>query len=146
MSLLLDGNILTAFVIDTHMHHQRVKHWFGTLSEEFATCVITQGTLSEEFATCVITQGTLLRLHMQLASDTSARAAWAALDRVRNHPRHVFWPEAFGYEGVQTTRVQGHRQVTDAWLAEFARRRGGKLATMDHGLATDQSDVAVLIP
>jgi len=132
MSLLLDGNILTAFVIDTHMHHQRVKHWFGTLSEEFATCVITQGTL--------------LRLHMQLASDTSARAAWAALDRVRNHPRHVFWPEAFGYEGVQTTRVQGHRQVTDAWLAEFARRRGGKLATMDHGLATDQSDVAVLIP
>jgi toxin-antitoxin system PIN domain toxin len=132
MSLLLDGNILTAFVIDTHMHHQRVKHWFGTLSEEFATCVITQGTL--------------LRLHMQLASDTSARAAWAALDRVRNHPRHVFWPETFGYEGVQTTRVQGHRQVTDAWLAEFARRRGGKLATMDHGLATDQSDVAVLIP
>ena len=132
MSLLLDGNILTAFVIDTHVHHQRVKHWFGTLSEEFATCVITQGTL--------------LRLHMQLASDTSARAAWAALDRVRNHPRHVFWPETFGYQGVQITRVLGHRQVTDAWLAEFARRRGGKLATMDHGLATDQSDVAVLIP
>ena len=129
MSLLLDGNILTAFVIDTHVHHQRVKHWFGTLSEEFATCVITQGTL--------------LRLHMQLASDTSARAA---LDRVRNHPRHVFWPETFGYQGVQITRVLGHRQVTDAWLAEFARRRGGKLATMDHGLATDQSDVAVLIP
>ena len=132
MSLLLDGNILTAFVIDTHVHHQRVKEWFGRLSEEFATCVITQGTLP--------------RLHMQLASDTSARAAWAALDRVRNHPRHVFWPETFGYEGVQITRVQGHRQVTDAWLAEFARRHGGKLATMDHGLATDQSDVALLIP
>ena len=132
MSLLLDGNILTAFVIDTHVHHQRVKHWFGTLSEEFATCVITQGTL--------------LRLHMQLASDTSASAAWAALDRVRNHPRHIFWPETFGYEEVQMTRVRGHRQVTDAWLAEFARRRGGKLATMDHGLATDQADVAVIIP
>ena len=132
MSLLLDGNILTAFVIDTHVHHQRVQRWFGTLTEHFATCVVTQGTV--------------LRLHMQLATDTTAKAAWEALDRIRKHPRHLFWPAAFGYEQVAAARIQGHRQVTDAWLAELARRHGGKLATMDKGLAADNADVAVLIP
>lgn len=132
MILLLDGNILAASAVDTHAHHQRVISWFGTLTGEFATCVITQGTL--------------LRLHMKLALDTSARAAWAALDRVRNHPRHVFWSMSFGYEQVSALRIQGHRQVTDAWLAELARRHGGKLATMDKGLASDHADVALLIP
>lgn len=132
MSVLLDGNILTAFVLDTHLHHQRVTSWFGSLTEEFATCTITQGTL--------------LRLHMQLAEDTSSAAAWSALDRIQSHPRHVFWPDGFGYEQVSRASVQGHRQVTDAWLAELARRHSGKIATMDKGLATDQPDVALLIP
>lgn len=132
MSILLDGNILAALVIETHSHHLRVNNWFGTLTEEFATCAIRHGTL--------------LRLHMQLAADTSSNAAWATLGRVRNHPRHVFWDDGFGYEHVSSRPIQGHRQVTDAWLAELARRHGGKIATMDKGLAADQPDVAVLIP
>jgi predicted nucleic acid-binding protein len=39
---LLDGNILVALVIDTHVFHERVSRWFDSLSEPFATCAITE--------------------------------------------------------------------------------------------------------
>ncbi len=42
--------------------------------------------------------------------------------------------------------IRGHRQVTDAWLVELARRRGGRLATLDASLATLHPDTVVLIP
>ncbi len=47
---LFDGNVLVALAIDTHVFHERVRRWFDSLSEPFATCAITEGTL--------------LRLHM----------------------------------------------------------------------------------
>jgi hypothetical protein len=39
----------------------------------------------------------------------------------------------------------GHRQVTDAYLAALARRRQGRLATLDKGLAALHPDVAELL-
>ena len=59
---------------------------------------------------------------------------------------HEFWDEGFSYEEVKPKGICGHRQVTDAWLAELARKRGGKLATLDAGLAQEHTDVAELIP
>ncbi len=47
---------------------------------------------------------------------------------------------------MEVTGVVGHRQVTDAYLAQLARIRNGQLATLDSGLAHLHSDVAVLIP
>jgi hypothetical protein len=41
--------------------------------------------------------------------------------------------------------LQGPKQVTDAWLAELARRNGGLLATLDGALAATHPDVAELI-
>ncbi|MDT5196157.1 MAG: uncharacterized protein QOH20_2911, partial [Mycobacterium sp.] len=38
------------------------------------------------------------------------------------------------------------RQVTDAYLAQLARSRGGQLVTLDSGLAHLHGDVAVLVP
>ena len=37
--------------------------------------------------------------------------------------------------------LQGNAQVTDAWLAELARQRKGRLATLDSGLAALHGDV-----
>jgi predicted nucleic acid-binding protein len=62
---LLDGNILVALAIDTHLFHERVRQWFDSLSEPFATCAITEGTL--------------LRVHMKLAEDTASAAALPGL-------------------------------------------------------------------
>jgi len=42
--------------------------------------------------------------------------------------------------------LTGWADVTDAWLAELARRKAGRLATLDTRLATRHPDAAFLIP
>lgn len=37
--------------------------------------------------------------------------------------------------------VVGHRQVTDAYLAQLARARSARLATLDRGLCVAHPDV-----
>ncbi len=133
MTWLLDGNALVALRIDSHIHHSRIHSWFASLRRD-------------RFATCLITQGTLLRVHMRTAVDGSAEAAWQALKEIEAHPRHVWWSADLSFLSVPHRRLQGSSQVTDAWLAELARRRKGRLATLDSGLAQLHSDVAFLIP
>lgn len=129
---LLDGNILVALAIDTHIFHERVRQWFDSLSEPFATCAITEGTL--------------LRVHMKLAEDTSAAAAWSVLEAIHQMPDHVFWNDGFSYQEVSHAGLVGLTQMTDAWLAELARRHGAKLATLDTSLEALHPDVGFLIP
>ena len=131
MIWLLDGNVLTALAIQSHVHHQQALAWFYSQQRDFATCAVTEGTL--------------LRLHMMKAANTSASAAWATLTLLRSMQGHHFWDDGFSYEQVRHARLTGHRQVTDAWLAELARRRGGRLATFDVGLTVEHSDVADLV-
>jgi hypothetical protein len=83
---------------------------------------------------------------MMLASDPSPRAAWEALESVRAHPRHEFWTENFSYSEIIPTRITGHRQITDSWLAELARRKKAKLATLDEALFALWPKSAFLIP
>lgn len=130
---LLDGNVLVATALADHPHHQRVRHWRAATS-------------NDTIATCPVTEGTLLRIHMMQARDASVAAAWAALASIRAHPRHVFWPDNFSYTEISPTRITGHRQITDSWLAELARRRGGKLATLDEALSALWPEVTMLIP
>jgi uncharacterized protein len=133
MTWLLDGNLLVALRIDTHIHHDRAHRWFRDCSPD-------------QFATCPITQGTLLRVHMTLAVDETAASAWEALREIISHRRHVLWLENFSYLDVSFDRLQGAKQVTDAWLAELARRKSGRLATLDETLAALHPDVAELVP
>ena len=133
MTWLADGNVLVALVLRTHIHHDRAHQWLA-------------GLKNDRFATCPATQGTLLRVHMRISTDGTAAAAWAALRAVSEHPRHESWNEPLDYLDVPHRNLQGHRQVTDAWLAELARRRGGRVATLDSGFATLHGDVAVLLP
>jgi toxin-antitoxin system PIN domain toxin len=135
MTWLFDGNVLTALVLEGHVHHTRVKRWMAA-----------QSGLDEAFATCVITQGTMLRLHMMYATDKSAAAAWQTLAALEAHPHHIFWDDGFGYRQVAYRLLSGPKQVTDAWLAQLARRRGAKLLTLDEALVALHGDVAVLLP
>jgi hypothetical protein len=52
----------------------------------------------------------------------------------------------FSYLNVPHRLLQGASQVTDAWLAELARQRKGKLATFDQALVALHRDVAELVP
>lgn len=129
---LLDGNVLVALAIDTHEFHDRVRNWFDSESEQFATCAITEGTL--------------LRLHMAMAADSSAAAAWSVLGAIHAMPDHVFWDDGFSYQELKFAGLTGAKQVTDAWLAELARRHGAQIATLDNGLVLLHADVAFLVP
>jgi hypothetical protein len=128
---LLDGNMLIAIALASHPQHARAIRWFDGLIEAFATCPVTEGTL--------------LRLHMQFALDGSSAAAWDALRRFHQLPGHRFWDDAFSYLEIDPQGMAGHRQVTDAWLAQLARRRGGRVATLDAGFARTHPDVAILV-
>ncbi len=76
----------------------------------------------------------------------SSADARAILARIASLPNHVFWPDDLDYGDVRMDGVIGHRQVTNAYLAQLARANEGRLATFDAGLAALHSDVAELIP
>jgi toxin-antitoxin system PIN domain toxin len=135
MTWLLDGSVLIALTVSDHEFNDRCTDWFAL-----------QIRGQERFATCPLTEGTLLRLHMQLESDRSAQSAWEKLGQVRNLPSHEFWADNFSYFEIDYHLIQGHRQVTDAWLVALAHRRKGRLATLDAALATLHPDVVELVP
>ena len=132
MTLLLDANVLLALVLDTHVHHDRVDLWFSKAKPSFATCPVTQGAL--------------LRLHMQFAHDPSSASAWQTLESILSHPKHHFWDDNFGYQELSPHPIQGHRQITDAWLINLSKRQKGKLATFDKGLIANHPKNTLQIP
>ncbi len=135
MSVLLDANVLIALAVKNHAFHPQAQAWFATLKEPFATCAITQGAL--------------LRVLLAQKIVNNAEQAWAQLQRIQSvrtaQSQHEFWPQSENYLSVSTRGILGHKQITDAYLAQLARARGAKIATFDQGLAALNLDCALLI-
>lgn len=132
MAHLLDANVLIALGDRDHVHHVPTRRWFYARDDA-------------AFATCPITQGALIRVLLQYGK----RSIGQVLDILQgfaSHPAHQFWPDDLDYASARWDGVLGHRQVTDAYLAALARQHGGRLATLDRGLAALHDDVAELIP
>ena len=71
-----------------------------------------------------------------MAAYTYKEARQALLEVVK-YPNHIYWPDSPSYlEAVDTimARIQGYRQITDAYLLGLAIHNGGKLATLDKGI------------
>lgn len=130
MTLLLDVNVLIALVVTEHVHHDVASEWLSASGTGFATCPITQGSL----------------VRFLLRAGQSPAAAQDVVNAVESATRHEFWPDSVSFAEADLDGVVGHRQVTDAYLAQLARSRKEQLATLDSGLAHLHSDVAVLIP
>ncbi|MDR3068725.1 MAG: PIN domain-containing protein [Cellulomonas sp.] len=130
MTVLLDANVLVALSVDDHVHHAAVTAWLDGLDEPYATCPVVQGAL----------------VRFALREGASADEALRLLVGLHADPHHEFWPDDLPYSAVRMSGVFGHRQVTDAYLAQAARTRGARLATLDQGLAALHVDVATLIP
>jgi toxin-antitoxin system PIN domain toxin len=126
---LLDANVLIALLVSGHVHHRRASAWLAR-SRPFAVCPVTEGALTR----FLIREG------------AGGAAAKASLDSLHAHPEFAWWPDSVSYRAVDLAAVRGHRQVTDAYLAQLARSHGGALATLDRGLAEAHPDVAVLLP
>ena len=67
------------------------------------------------------------------------------LDGLTGSEHHEFSPDDAAFTRRAVRGVMGHRQVTDAYLAELARRHHGRLVTLDAGLAAVHPDVAELL-
>ena len=130
MTVLLDANVLIALLVDDHVHHAAAENWFAGTSGNFATCPVTQGSL----------------FRLLIREGQSAATAQAVLTKTAANPRHEFWPDDLSYTDVPVQGIVGHRQVTDAYLAQLARARGARIATFDQAMAKLHHDVADLVP
>ena len=130
MTVLLDANVLIALLVDDHIHHAAAESWFVGIAGSFATCPITQGSL----------------MRLLIREGQPAATAQAVLNGTAADPRHEFWPDDVGYADVPVQGIIGHRQVTDAYLAQLARARGSRLATFDQAMAKLHNDVVDLVP
>ena len=124
---LLDVNVLTALLWPAHEHHAAAHHWMNKRA-------------NAAWSTCALTQLGFVRLVSNPAfSRESLLPAEASrlLEKNLSHPNHRFWvaditvPHALQPFG---SRMQGHRQATDAYLLALAHNNGGVLATFDRGL------------
>jgi uncharacterized protein len=130
VTVLLDANVLIALVVSEHVHHASAEAWFSGLAGGFATCPVTQGSL----------------MRLLVREGQNAEAARSVVRGVTGDSRHEFWPDDVAYTDVPTAGIVGHRQVTDAYLAQLARGRSARLATFDQALAKLHADVADLVP
>ncbi|MCV7384571.1 PIN domain-containing protein [Mycolicibacter longobardus] len=130
MTTLLDANVLVALLVEDHVHHRPAERWLAANGSGFATCPMTQGSL----------------VRLLLRAGQTAATARELVGAVARDPRHEFWPDSLPFTDVTLTGIIGHRQVTDAYLAQLARSHNGRLATFDRGLAQLHSDVTDLLP
>ena len=130
MTVLLDSSVAIALLADEHEHHQLVRRWFAQLPGGYATCPITQGSV----------------VRYALRIGRTAAGAQRALSSLIHRDRHEFWADDVDYLQVRFDGVIGNRQVTDAYLAQLARHREGRVATLDHGFASLHADVVDLVP
>ena len=138
---LLDINILTALLWPTHEHHDVAHRWFA-------------GRGNAPWATCSLSQLGFVRVVSNPAFSRDALSpveALALLAENLAHAAHEFWTDSQqvppAVKGMEA-RLQGHQQLTDAYLLALAHRRKGVLATFDRGLralAGDEFSSAVEI-
>lgn len=124
---LLDVNVLIALSWPQHVHHALAHQWFDRIGRR-------------AWATCPLTQLAFVRISSNpkiVADAVRPPAALAVLAQMVAQPNHHFWADDLPLNELATMTSMafvGHRQVTDAYLLELARHRGGVLATLDAGL------------
>jgi toxin-antitoxin system PIN domain toxin len=127
---LLDVNVLIALIDPEHVDHERVHEWFSRVGKQ-------------AFATCPITENGLLRIvgHPKYPNSPGPPSTVAAtLIAVRGLSGHMFWPDSISVVEsplLNPNRLSSHGRVTDSYLLALAMANQGKLATMDHKLATE---------
>jgi len=124
---LLDVNVLVALAWPNHVHHRPALRWFRENQDD-------------GWATCPMTQSGFVRVSSNRSALPDAKSPHEAvllLRRIADLPGHVFWDDDVAMatsNEVEPSRLQGHRQVTDAHLVALAIRRNGCLATFDGGV------------
>lgn len=120
---LLDINVLLALLDADHIDHARAHEW---LDDEF----------DAGWASCAITENGFVRIISQprYPSPVSPAEAIALLARACDGEHHEFWPcrvSLLDAKIVDSSRLHGPRQVTDAYLLALAISHDGRFITFD---------------
>lgn len=144
MTFLLDVNVLVALVDTSHVHHEAAHRWFAS-------------TGLASWATCPLTENGFVRILSNPAYKGGARRPYKAAEQLRilcELAGHVFWADSisiFDKSHFELSRLQGHQQITDVYLAALAAANGGKVASFDanipiHALCNLSQTVLEVIP
>ena len=123
MRALLDVNVLLALFDPDHVDHARARSWL-------------RDNIRWGWASCPITENGFVRVLSQprYPGSTTPAAAISRLRRATDTEHHAFWPadrSVLDRGVVDSARLLGPRQVTDAYLLALAVERDGRLVTFD---------------
>jgi toxin-antitoxin system PIN domain toxin len=124
---LLDLNVLIALVDSAHQQYQKAQDWF-----------IASGKF--HWGICPLTEAGFLRVTTNptyLPKPRTFAEAIAILQILKGHTD--FWYCEIDKSWVELTapfavRINGHQQVTDAYLLGLAIKENGVLVTFDRGI------------
>ena len=123
---LLDVNVLVALLDTDHVDHSRAGAWLDA-------------EIEAGWASCAITENGCVRVLSQprYPSPVSVLQAARLLARARDTAHHAFWScevSVLDPAAVDSSRLHGSRQVTDAYLLALAVRHDGRFATFDRSV------------
>jgi toxin-antitoxin system PIN domain toxin len=128
MRSLLDVNVLVAILDLQHEHNRRARDWLGQHGiEGWASCPITENG-------CV----RVLSHHKYPGGGTTPEKAIELLRNLINLGNHEFWVDDVSLMNrniIDRSRIQGPKQITDVYLLALASGHGGRLVTLDGGIA-----------
>lgn len=124
---LLDINVLLALLDSDHVDHDRAHDW---LDDE----------IGSGWASCAITENGFVRIISQprYPSPVSPTEAIKLLSLACDSGHHAFWPcdvSVLDARIVDSARLHGPRQVTDAYLLALAAAHDGRFVTFDRSLS-----------
>jgi uncharacterized protein len=127
MRALLDVNVLLALLDRDHVDHRGAHHW---LDEQ----------IDAGWASCAITENGFVRIISQprYPSPVSPAEAVGLLSQACDSDHHEFWPcdlSLLDPRIVDSSRLHGPRQITDAYLLATATAHGGHFVTFDRSLS-----------
>ena len=121
---LLDVNVLIALTKNTHLHQEAAFSWLAALPAE------------ARWATCPLTELAYFRLMSNPAvsgGQHSIAVLSAILEGLGSVPQRTFLadPTSIRTARIDTSRIYGHKQVTDFHLVNLAASSNAVLATFD---------------
>lgn len=122
---LVDVNPVLARLDEAHEHHEIAKEWFATSGLQWALCPFTEA-------------GVLRYFTRPKTGGISMGEATAMLEQLKQElPGHRYQPITGDWQTMTKpffNRLQGHNQVTDAYLLGVAIQEGLVLATFDQAM------------
>lgn len=118
---------MVALAWPSHIHHAAALRWFETHHQR-------------GWATCPLTESGFVRVSSNPKVTSEAQTPAEAISLLRQLTGlagHEFWDDKISIarsDDVDSARVVGYRQVTDAHLLALARDHAGVLVTFDASL------------